>query len=252
MLEMESRAFVYPIDPESRNDILSIDRRTKEDVRVLYRFYMNSDWECNTITNMLVEAMLKVLYSHIQNHGVSILTDEDDNTLNFYDLMELTASNKKNDNAEKTGNINIKFSPGKEVDFIINDNGDDGDVEPIDPGAAFVYPEDDQRTGAMKKLDSIARQMLKEKYGIILPKDWQSIAVGATFLTNIYKHLIAKLVASDKKSVMINFNDLIEFHAQKEGDGAKVFLRPGMGAKLIIKSDESTEADDDDSDDEYA
>lgn len=251
MLEMESsRAFVYPIDPESRNDILSIDRKTKEDVRVKYRFYMNSDWECNTITNMLVEAMLKVLYSHIQNHGVSILTDDDDNTLNFYDLMELTASNKKNTNAEKTGNINIKFCPGKEADRIISED-DEENVEPGDVAAMFIYQDDEQRTNAMKKLDNIARQMLKEKYGLVFPKDWQAIAVGVTFIENIYRHLIAKLIASDKKSVMINFNDLIEFHAQSEGDGAKVFLRPGMGAKLIIKSDETTEADYE-SDDEYA
>jgi hypothetical protein len=57
--------------------------------------------------------------------------------------------------------------------------------------------------------------------------------------------MVTKIVQTGKSSVMINFNDIIEFHAIRKGEGIDVKLRPGMGAKLIIKSDESTEADDD-------
>ena len=63
--------------------------------------------------------------------------------------------------------------------------------------------------------------------------------------------MITKIVQLDKSSVMINFNDLIEFHAiRKKENSVEIRLRPGMGAKLIIKSDESTESDDDDGLDE--
>ena len=57
----------------------------------------------------------------------------------------------------------------------------------------------------------------------------------------IYAHRLHKCA---RKTLSINFNDLIEFHAIRKADCVDIKLRPGMGAKLIIKSDESTEADD--------
>ena len=78
-----------------------------------------------------------------------------------------------------------------------------------------------------------------------------AIAIAYVFIENLYRHMVTKIVQLDKSSVMINFNDLIEFHAiRKKENSVEIRLRPGMGAKLIIKSDESTESDDDDGLDE--
>lgn len=243
----DTRIFVIPPDKETRDDLLSIDRKTKEDVRIRHHIFVNTDWESNTITNVLVESLVQVLYSHIVHNGVTILSADADNTLNFYDLIELAATNKKNEAAEKTGNINVKFIPGKDVANIISDDTPEDQKEQnyVEARAAYSYPDDTALTNAMMKIDSIARRKLKDKYSIILPNQWHAIAVAYVFIENLYQFMTEKIVRTEKKSIMINFNDIIEFHANRKGDGIDIRLRPGMGAKLIIKSDESTENDDD-------
>jgi archaellin len=251
---IDSRLFVIPNDMETRDDLLAIDRKTKEDVRLKHRLFVNTDWEANTITNVYVESLIRVLYSHIKNNGVHVLSDDADNSLTFYDLLEIAATNKKNENAEKTGNINIKFMPGKDVEGIISDDVPDDKkppVEFIEARAMFSFPDDAATSNAMQKIDTIAQKELKEKYSIILPNTWHVTAIAYAFIENIYRYLATKLVKTDKSSVMLNFNDIIEFHAIRKGDAIDIKLRPGMGAKLIIKSDESTEIDDDGGSDEY-
>jgi len=241
-------AYVYPIDPESREDILSIDRLTKEHIRLKHRLILQSDWETNTVTNAVMETSLRVMYAQILNMGINILDEDMDNTLVFYDLIEIAASNKYNESAEKTGNINVVFTPGSKVPEIISDNVPMENKQfvysPVD--TAYIINGDEAMTSVMKRIDSIARKLLHDKYSLTLPKDWMAIAAAYTFLENLYHALIQKLVTSDRKTVMINFNDLIEFYAQKDKNGnAQIFIRPGMCAKLIIKSDATTEADED-------
>ena len=237
---------IIPLDEESRNDILAIDRHTKELIRQKHRLYVQSDWECNTIANIVVESLIGILYSHIKQNGISVLLEEDGNMINFYELLELSASNKQNESAEKTGNINVKFRTGAKVDAIISDDipEENKEIDYLAIDAAYSYPEDTARTHAMIKIDKIARKTLMDKYGIILQKDFMAIAICHIFLETLYAQLIRKLVTQNKQSTMINFNDLIEFHAIKKGDKAEIKLRPGMAAKLIIKSDETTEDED--------
>ena len=243
----ENKLYVIPQDEETRRDLLNVDRKTKEDLRNRHRLHINNDWELNTITNVTVESLISILYTSIKANGVSILAADENGTLNFYDLVELAASNKINESAEKNGNINIKFHPGEKVDEIISDNTprEDRHYEFVAIDAAFCYPDDMDRTTAMLKIDKISRKILSDKYSIILPKDYMAISTACVFLENLYRELVEKLILTQKPAVTINFNDLIEFHAIRKADSVDIKLRPGMGAKLIIKSDESTEADDD-------
>ena len=245
MMEMGNKMYIIPQDVETREDLLNVDRNTKEDIRLKHRLYLNSDWECNTVANTVVEALIKILYSHIQENGVHIL-ESGENGIDFYDLIDIAASNKKNESAEKTGNINVKFRPGKRVDEIISDDVavENKNYQFVEITAAYSYPDDTDRTTAMLKIDKIARKVLADKYSFILPKDFQAVAATVVFLENLYRQLIQKIVLTGKSSSMINFNDIIEFHATKVGDKVDVRLRPGMGAKLIIKSDEQTEEED--------
>jgi hypothetical protein len=246
-----SKLYVIPQDEETRRDLLNVDRNTKEDLRNKHRLHVNVDWESNTIANTTIEVLIRVLYANIKENGVSVLNVDDNGMLNFYDLIELAATNKINESAEKNGNINVKFYPGELVDGIIADDvaREDKQYEYISSEAAYSYPDDIDRTNAMLKIDKLARKTLADKYSIMLPKDYMAVATTCVLVENIYRELIQKIVLTNKPAVTINFNDLIEFHAIRKKEGVDIKLRPGMGAKLIIKSDESTEADDDGYDD---
>lgn len=241
-----SKNYVITQDPETREDLLMIDRQTKEDLREIHRLYLNNDWECNTITYVTIETLVKILHAHIKDHGVDIL-ESGGNEINFYDILEMSASNKKNEDAEKTGNINVSFWAGEKVADIVSEDTlrEQQEVDFVEISAAYSYPEDSERTRAMLKIDNLARRLLSDRYAIVLPKDYMAIAPTYLFLKNLYRVLTEKLVNSGKGTTTINFNDIIEFHAVKSKDnGIDIHLRPGMAAKLIIKSDEVTEDDD--------
>lgn len=247
IFETGTKMFTIPQEKAAKEDLLCIDRATKEMLRLKHRLYINSDWEANTIATNLIENLIKILYTHIKENGVEILEVEDNGFINFYDLLEISASNKVNEKAEKVGNINVKFRPGSKIKDIISDDIpiEDKTYEVTTMEAAYTFPDDEATTSAMLKVDRISRKMLLDKYSIMLPASWQAIATTCIFLENIYRQLVSKIVLTGKPSSMINFNDIIEFHATRKADGIDVKLRPGMGAKLIIKSDESSEYEDD-------
>ena len=244
---MGTKLYVIPGDEETRRDILAIDRSTKEVLRQKHRLYCNTDWESNTIATVTIETLCRILYGHITDNGISVLDSEDSDAayLNFYELLEVSASNKKNGKAEKNGNINIIFYTGDKVDAVISDNTSEEDrkFEYITSEAAYSFPDDKDLTTAMLKLDKLARKQRADKYSIILPKDYMAIATTAVFIEELYRELIRKLVLTGKPKVTINFNDIVEFHATKKDDNATITCTPGMGAKLIIKSDITTEED---------
>lgn len=244
---LDSRFPTIPPTKEDYEDLLAVDRQTKDAVRLRHHLYVNADWDCNTITYVLVKSLIGLLKIHIMKNGVDILADNEDNSINFYDLIEVIATNKKNERAEKIGNINVSFIVGSAANAIIEeDTADPNQKEYVELKAYYEQLGNECVVAAMKKIDTIARRQLKDERSIIMTSEWSAIGVSVIFIENLFRHLIAKLVASDKNSVMINFNDIIEIHAMRSGDGVMVKLRPGMGAKLIIKSDQSTEAEDDD------
>lgn len=236
--------FIIPMeDPETTSDIRSIDRKTKEDVRIEHRILISSDWECNTIATITVETLIGILYSHIVKNGVGVLDETDSDSLNFYDLITISSSYKENTSADKTGNLNIMFLVGKDVEKIIYD---EDEPEYIEPKAKYSFADNIGLTQAFQKIDALARRRLKDNYNILMPKDFTAIGVCYIFMKNLYRFLLLKLSKSESNSIIINFNDILEFYAVKKKDnpeGADIYIRPGMGAKLIIKSDVSTEAD---------
>jgi len=252
--DSKEKFYVIPQDEANRTSLLNIDRNTKEDIRRLHRIYIQSDWECNTIANKYVEDLLKVLYMHLTGSGDSKVLNFIPNatsvnsSVKFYDLFEVNVTQKRNESADKVGNINISFHPDTAADLIIGDNTpkEERVFEYIKPDAKFSYPDSPEMTMAMLKIDKASRHELSDKYSIMLPHEWMTVAITYTFIENIYRELIYKLVLTGKSAVSINFNDIMEFHATKKKDNVTIYIRPGMAAKLIIKSDETTEADDDD------
>jgi hypothetical protein len=253
----QERLYVIPQDEETRISILNADRNTKEDLRRLHRFYIEHDWQSNTIALTTLGTIVKVLYSHLTSGHSDVFrfvpgSDSMNVSLNFYDLLEIRTTAKKNDNAEKEGNINIAFYPGSAVDAIISDDTprEDRKYEFIAAEARYSFPNDAELTKAMLKIEGYARASLGEKNGILLPKEFMALSTTYIFLENLYRELIYKLKLTKKPSVTINFNDLIEFHAITKKDEVDIRLHPGMEAKLNIKSDETTEIDFDDEDNE--
>lgn len=244
ILDSNSRLMITPINPEDRKDLQAIDRKTKEDIRLRHHFFIDQDWVCNTVSFIYVSNMIKVLYGHIVHNGVEVLAHTG-SSLNLYDLFEVSASHKKNEKAEKVGNINVSFVPGKDVINIIS-NYEETNNEYVNISEAYVYPDDEELTGAILKIDELTRRQAKDKYDIILSHKWYATGITYVFVENIYRYMIEKITKLERNSVMINFNDLIELHAIRKKEGFDIKLRPGYGAKLFIKSDESTEADDGD------
>lgn len=253
MTEMMGSAYnfcVIPNEPVQHDDLLNVDRKTKEALRMRHRLFINGDWEANTIAVKTIETIILSLHSHIQKNGVKILENAEANQINFYNLLEISATNKKNDKAEKVGNINVIFRPGSSVDAIISNEvpPEKREIEFVTPEAAYTFPDDTEMTNAMLIIDKAARRNIVDKHNIMLPKAWYAIATTFIFIENLYEELVRKLVLGGKNSASINFNDIIEFHATKKGEGCIINLRPGMGAKLIIKSDNATETDEDEFD----
>ena len=237
--------YIIPQEEETRVDLLNIDQNTKEDVRRLYRFIVAQNWQCNTIANAIIENMIRTLSLDLKN------TRNGNALISLYDMMDAYVTVKRDDDAEKEGNINIAFSIGKRVEGIITDNvtREDRKYEYISPEIMFGSNPESPLTKKMELLDKIARKELNDKYGILLPTAWMAMSIGYIFIENLYRELVNKIILMQKPSVSINFNDNIEFHATRKSDGIVINLRPGMNAKLLIKSDELTENDDGDDED---
>lgn len=248
ILDGGSRMLVVPSNQNDKIDLQAIDQKTKEDLRLRHKIFIQRDWECNTTAFLFVSNMCRVINSHILNNGVEVLVHAEGSELNFYDLFKISVTNKKNENAEKTGNINVKFNPEKKVDDIAN-NYENTDNTFLDFKVAYVYPNDEAMTNAFLQIDELTRRKAKDKYDVVLTHKWMSVAITHLFIENVYRYMIEKLMKTGRNSLMINFNDVIEFHIMKIKDGGfDIRLRPGYGAKLMVKSDESTEAENEEGD----
>lgn len=85
---------------------------------------------------------------------------------------------------------------------------------------------------------------LSDKYSINIPdKAASSLTIAFVFVRNIFAFLLEKMKLTGKSTASVNFNDNIEFHSIQKADQILLTMRPGMNAKLLIKSDETTEAE---------
>ena len=167
----------------------------------------------------------------------------------FIGLFKATATIKRNDKAEKEGNINIAFEPGEKVISLIENGPDDTEFpegNKLNPEAFFKTgnKQDDQ---FYETIDYHTRYNLSIKNGILL-RDTQkfvAFAIAYTFIESLYTELIYRLVNSEEKEkdllISVNFNDNLEIHGRMVDGHIDIIMRPGVGAKLLIKCDEVTE-----------
>lgn len=249
---VNERLYIIPQDEDTRLSILNIDRKTKEDLRNIYKIFTEHDWQNNTTANVLIETLIKSLAHEIVNDQKSL-------PLNFFDLFTTSVTVKRNEDAEKEGNINISFVPGKEAKKIIENYDknikEDDSIKPRlelllypDPNTGKFIPNEycdtQKEAERLYKIEKATRLDLSDKYTINIPdKSASTITIAYVFIKNIFKFLIEKMNLTNKQSASVNFNDNIEFHALMKGNEMILTMRPGMNAKLLIKSDETTEAE---------
>lgn len=241
---LNDRLYIIPQDPETREALLSVDRFTKEDLRLQHHIFVDADWQCNTIANAYIETIIRTLGLDVKNTGNS------NASWDFYNLFNAHVTVKRDEDAEKEGNINIAFDPEDGITNLIKDTTprDQLKYEVITSEAAYSFPNANALNEAHKKIDQVTRMELHEKYSITIPDTWVVTAVAVVFFKNIIRQLLYMVSNNGKAAASINFNDNIECHAIMKQDGVVIALRPGMSAKLLIKSDEATEADESDDD----
>lgn len=259
----ERQQAIIPQDKESRLFLRDVDMETKIDVEQRFGTIINMDWHCNTIANCVVESIIKAMNTDMKIAGAKYAK------FNFYELFTARVTTKVNESAEKEGNINISFEPGPTaIDLIkgINDKMTTP-IEPVKKEEFFKIemPDTDQDivdqiNQKYIDIERQARYVLTNNYGITIPDNniYMGYAVTYTFIINIFRKLLRELGENpDQNLVSANFNDNIEFHASRDekesvDTNGETFtesmitlaMRPGLNAKLLIKSDEVTEDDD--------
>ncbi|MCM1214078.1 MAG: hypothetical protein NC548_06110 [Lachnospiraceae bacterium] len=247
-VESARRICDAPQDPVTRDFLYAIDRQTKIDVAEQFGVTIDRDWWCNTIANNTVEAIIKALATDMQTEGAPRAS------LNFYDLFIAQVTTKRNTKAEKEGNINISFQAGPTAEALITEvkRKDQQAVEQV-RAIDFFHIEDpdaDQHelelmNQAYLAVDTQARYAMSQNYGIVLGQNTEMVAFAIcyTFIKNIFSGLLLQLGENPEQTLAtVNFNDNIEFHALIKDGGVILSMRPGMNAKLLIKSDAMTEA----------
>lgn len=261
MNDYYGRVAVVPQDPHDRAILEGIDQKTMVEVSERFKCHISRDWYCNTIANSVVQCLIAAL-------GVDLAssTRATKAQIDFYGLFTTTVTIKVNKKAEKEGNINVMFEPGVIANKLI---------ETFDPTMTTEYEKEDRMkffshddpnlsdeemrafNAAYLNIDTKATYDLSNNYAIIIPNDQRyfTFAIAYQFITNIFRELLATLYAQPESDLAtINFNDNIEFHLIRSDDGLKFAMRPGLNAKLLIKSDSTTEkdynSDDDDDDDD--
>ena len=237
------KLMVIPQDPDMVEKLLSIDRKTREDVGAKFGIMSNMDWQMNTVANVAFEAILQSLAINCQVEGGAIAA------FNFYNCFFVRTSYRKREDADKEGNINVLFSPGPRATELISRTEKEPLGEPHAPEEIYGWKNQDMPNAEdideiYRKIDRAARYTLSQKYRFVFPDDmyFASFAVLDTFFMNLFEYMLYELGHDEGlTSSEVNFNDNVEFHAIRKKEGVVFTMRPGMNAKLIIKSDETTE-----------
>lgn len=251
--ERIGKFFVIPQNPADHEFLLAVDRKTRSDIDLKYGFLADYDWMCNTVANMFFEGMIGHLKYFLDENGF----EGGSAGVSFYDLFSATISNKVNEHAEKEGNLNIYFEPGKRVTELI-ENGPPqlpDRIERVSMADAFST-DDPEENDFMIRLDNYCKFEVNKKHGIKLGEKspLASVGVAYTFFENLFIELIVRANDQRKRTldntdgsdddamVTVNFNDNIEFHCVVSDGMATVMMRPGMNVKLLVKNDGLTES----------
>lgn len=248
---------IIPQDKDSNIFLREVDNQTKYSVEDAFDPcpIINYDWHCNTIAYCVIEGFIKALNTDMKERNAQKAF------INFYDLFSLKVTTKVNERAEKEGNINISFIPGPTaVNLISAESLNEVPQEKTTFAKFFTIEipgEDPDIVEAINQkyfdIDKYVRYAVSNNYAIAINQEhaYMTFAICYHFILNLFKKLVRDLGANpDQELISVNFNDLVEFHIVRNEDNEAVFrMRPGLNAKLLIKSDEVTEDDDIYSDD---
>lgn len=238
-----SKLFMIPQNKHDKEILLSVDRKTRLEVEEKYGIIVDYDWQCNTVANAMVETIIKFIAYMMKSNP------ENGIGIDFYNVFRSIVSYKKNEKAEKEGNINIFFEPGSKVNDIIEKGPDAAEDPNIQHSIADYISSDEKENELYRTLDTQCKYQLTMHNSIMFPDHVKffTSAITCTFLMNIFKELLYRAVNDpdrDKSEYLesVNFNDLIEIHALIKDGHASINMRPGVNAKLLIKCDELTES----------
>lgn len=237
------KLLVIPQDPTTFEKLQSIDKKTRYDVGAKFGIVCDADWKMNTVANCTLESIIESLA--FEYHGGSAYIS----AINFYEVFYAKTTLRRTEKADKEGNINIVFAPGERAVRLIGATERPSIGDPITPEDFFSFPNDAEKNEYYEKIDRRARYSASKKYQFIIPDNLKfgAFAILDTFIMNLYEYMLYEL-GQDQDTVLtsVNFNDNIEFHAIRKPEGVVFTMRPGMNAKLIIKSDDVTEDEKDD------
>ena len=248
--------FEIPNDAEMHEKLKEVDEKSiiEAESRKMRGF---CSWMFTTVATVYLENLVKFL-------SLKMTGEIGESSIDFCDLISCSASTRTNEDAEKEGNINISFRPG---DFILNLLESDIDKEEfiniirdeykipselpdMKEIHSAVIEKFDESMKILYTIDKTAQKEIYEKNGFVLPDPWLATKIAFIYVKQIYIHLL-RLMEDGSRAASINFQDLIEFHCRlvnenSNEDGSeervlKFILRPGVNAKLFIKSDEITE-----------
>lgn len=232
---------ISPTDPAQKAITEKIEKAMRNELISSLHIKLNPTY-ATTITCVYLEATVRVLVKLMrENRG--------DAAINFLDLFTVASNNRENEDADKDGNINVKFIPGKTVESIM-----ERDYAPqmADPNI--------WKGTIMEVIEKECARILKTKHRMNGADNSNWTKIAYLYLVYLFKTL--KLMSrvgyeNGTVSVMINFLEMFEVHANMEQipnednpdviqEKITVKIRPGFEAKLLIKDDNVTELDDED------
>lgn len=233
---------IIPSDPAQRVVTEKVETASRAKLTSEYHIKLNPGY-MTTIACVYTEAVIRSLIELMkENKGYG--------EINFLDLFTVTSSNRENDDADKDGNINIRFSPGTICTSIMEQ-----DYSPIINPAMW-------QNSYINHIENICGQILANKHKITTNHKETWTMVAFTYIEFLFRTLkLMTQVAKDKgqNAAMINFLEMFELHATLEeipmpenpelvSEHYNVRIRPGFQAKLLIKDDGVTEINGDDED----
>ena len=231
---------IVPSDPVQFEITDKIEKASRTKLISDYKIRLNSGL-MTTIACVYVESIIRVLVKLMrENHGEA--------SINFLDLMTVSSSNRENDDADKDGNINIVFTPGKTVADIM-----ERDYAP-------VVDQEMWEGTIIDVIEKACAKILATKHKMTANNACNWTKISYVYLEYLFRtlKLMAKVAAENgNKAVMINFLEMFEAHCTVDtitnpdnpdlvSEKYTVKIRPGFEAKLLIKDDNVTEAGEED------
>lgn len=229
---------ITPNDPAQRVVTEKIEKVSRNKLLGDYKIRMNPGYT-STIACVYVEAMIRTLVRLMrENRGEA--------EINFLHMFTIVSDNRENDDADKDGNINIKFVPGKIVTDIM-----DRDYCPQ------INPEMWKGT-IIDIIEKECNNILTTKHKMTSPNITNFTIVTFVYMEFLFRTLkmMAKVANENgNNAAMINFLEMFEAHATLDivpnddnpdltHEEYTIKLRPGFQAKLLIKDDGVTESSD--------